>query len=328
MSARQLIRAWYVLGTAFSGVADYVEARFWLDKVAQLAYEQSGPGDLPDLLYLCGAINRGALRYADMADDYRAFPALALGDRPFRADALDAPLTLEVLLQLAGVEFFVAHYDAAERLLATAAPLLPSGSGNPMHQEISLVTGTHAWFQALIYRWRGMPNTALTRASTAARIYTALGSPISTARSQVLVEDITLDLAARARHENERRLQATLAGPHLEAAYQLAAQAGDPYGECLCALADTRLSRLSGLHADRVAAIERVAQTGQRLGDEAILAQAFTALGDELMAQGQLEAAAHRYDDVRQLLDGSDVPALGVWARRAAHRLTEQHPNR
>lgn len=326
MSVRQRVRMYYVIGMAFSGVRDYESALVWLDKAVDLAYEQADPGDLLDLLYLRGAVNRGALHYGEAALDYREYLAIAEGQGPFRPDALDTPITLDAILQLAGAEFFRANYTTAQRLLERAAPLLPYPPDSAVDSDRMLLTGTYAWFQSQLYRWRGMPEGALLHAAAAARIYTEHGSPASAARSQLVWAHIALDIAARAPHEGERRFLATVALPHIELAQGLVREAGDPIGECLCTLIRTRMSRLAGQHEDRISAVEQVVRRGRLLDDEAVLAQAFTALGDELAAQGDLEAAVHRYRDVRMLLDGSEVPALEVWARRAIHHLEEQHP--
>lgn len=105
---------------------------------------------------------------------------------------------------------------------------------------------------------------------------------------------------------------------------RLARNAGDPIGEALLGLAGARISRLMGTDEHRMSMIEHAPRVGEQFGDEAVLAHAFTTLGDELAAQGEREAALYRYRDVRHLLDGSDVPALGVWALRAEHRIVEQ----
>jgi hypothetical protein len=83
------------------------------------------------------------------------------------------------------------------------------------------------------------------------------------------------------------------------------------------------LSRLIGREQNRISIIEQVANMGQQVDDEALMAQAFTAWGAELAAQGDKGAALHRYREVRHILDGSDVPALGIWALRASRRIEE-----
>ncbi|HEV8191356.1 MAG TPA: hypothetical protein VGP82_07700, partial [Ktedonobacterales bacterium] len=78
---------------------------------------------------------------------------------------------------------------------------------------------------------------------------------------------------------------------------------------------------------DRLGAIDHLVQFGRRLDDKGILAQAYTALGDELLFQGDAANATYRYRDVRALLRGSDIPALGVWAWRALHKIEAAEPD-
>ena len=75
-----------------------------------------------------------------------------------------------------------------------------------------------------------------------------------------------------------------------------------------------------GNDVDRLAILEHQAQAARRLGDVGLLGEAFTALGDELAACGQSEAAQTCYRQVLGILDGSDLRALGAWAWRALHR--------
>ena len=141
----------------------------------------------------------------------------------------------------------------------------------------------------------------------------------------MIVADILLDLAVQQPTAQTRQIQANLAQPLIAEGVRLVGASGDPVGAALADLTDARWSRLAGRSGDRIGAIESAMRLGHELDDEAILAQAFTALGDELVAQGQTESGIYRYRDVQGLLDGSDVPALGVWARRALHKEWEHN---
>lgn len=331
MAERQRVRVWYVLGTAHAAVGDYKTATFWLGDAIDLACDLLddpddllGPGDLLDLLYVRGAVHRGTSRYSEMADDYREFLTL-IEPQHQSPDALEAPLTLEVWVQLGGAEFFMAHYDEAQHHLDTARELLSAITHLGITSETRLVEGTLEWFQALLDRWRGIPKLALAAASNAARVYRELGAPISAARAQLIVADILLDLAMQQPTAQTQQIQANLAQPLIAEGVRLVGASGDPVGAALADLTDARWSRLAGRSGDRIGAIESAIRLGHELEDEAILAQAFTALGDELVAQGQTESGIYRYRDVQGLLDGSDVPALGVWARRALHKEWEHN---
>lgn len=326
MAARQRLRVFYVLSRVAAAAGDYAEALSWLDKAQGLAVvvlaERDDRDDLLDVLALRGGMNRAALLYRDAAADYRDYLALT-EDGAEGPGIPNAALTLEVLAQLAGAEFFLARYDAAARLLAHARRLLPVDVVMADDPDLRLAAASLAWFESLAHRWRNEPERAVRPAGVAARIYTETGSLVSAARGQLILADTLLDVVARQPNGAWRRAMAVAAQPHVEGGLRLAREAGDPVGESLLLLAEARWRRLAGRPGDRLAVIEQAMRVGQRFEDEAVLAQAFTALGDELAAQGRWDAALARYREVHGLLDGSDVPALGAWAARAVHLAAE-----
>jgi len=321
MTTRQRIRAFYVMGIAFAAVGNYAIALQWLDEALEQAYDLNDPGELLDLLYTHGNASRGMLRYSDAALAYRDYLDV-VEEYGEQGAAFDAPFALDALVQLAGAEFFLAHYDIADQLLTQVRESMSPLALVLPNPEMQLVAATAEWFQSQLYRWRELPEQAILPATTAGTLYTELGSPISAARSQLIIAEITLDIAEKESDATRRHDLAMDAQPHIALASRLAGDAGDQIGAGIISLADARLSRLIGKDQDRIALIEQIANVGQRLGDEAVLAQAFTALGTELAAQGNTEAALQRYRDVRHILDGSDVPALGIWALRAANRIS------
>jgi hypothetical protein len=86
-----------------------------------------------------------------------------------------------------------------------------------------------------------------------------------------------------------------------------------------------RYQRLSGANTDRVRSIERLARQAHRLDDHALLAQSFTTLADELMAQGEHGSAATMYRQSLGVLDGSDLRALTIWPWRGLALLDRQN---
>ena len=59
MATRQRIRAFYVMGMAFSAVGNNSVALHWLEEALELAYELNDPSELLDLLYVHGNASRG-----------------------------------------------------------------------------------------------------------------------------------------------------------------------------------------------------------------------------------------------------------------------------
>ncbi len=101
-------------------------------------------------------------------------------------------------------------------------------------------------------------------------------------------------------------------------AEQLAKQAYDLAGLNLLQLAYARFARLRGDNSDRQGSIESVIRTATQVDECALLAQAFTALGDELAGRNTPEPlrALDCYRQAIGLLDGSSVPILALPARR------------
>jgi hypothetical protein len=81
-----------------------------------------------------------------------------------------------------------------------------------------------------------------------------------------------------------------------------------------------RYGRLRQSNENRIAMIENVIHKARKLGDPAVVAEAFTSLGDELLASGERDSAHNLYQQVLAMLDGGDFPAVGLQARRALMR--------
>jgi hypothetical protein len=75
-------------------------------------------------------------------------------------------------------------------------------------------------------------------------------------------------------------------------------------------LARARASRLLGRDEIRERQIEQALYLARRLNDEALLAKAHAALGDEYASQGKFSRALSAYRDTLGVLDGSEALAL------------------
>lgn len=324
MAEPQRLRACYVEALAHSADKQDLRALDWVEQALEIAIALDDQSALVTLLYLHGAQNTALLRNREAVADFEDSRMLlrARGTRTPAAEEqpIDAPFELHLTLRQVNAHFLLGRYDQAERLLDEARALVPFVSGE--QRELAVIP----WWEALLYRWRGEPERALRPALAAAAVYAEGGNGGSAARIQTVTADIALDFAAALPEGTDRHALLQLAQPHLALALQRADEADDEPGSVLARLTGARASRMRGDNIDRLETIEWLARAASRLDDVALLAQAFTVLGDELASQGdaEREAAMSCYRQVLAILDGSDVPALGVWARRALHHADVQ----
>lgn len=330
MCAPQRIRVWYVAASACAGSGEFRSAREWLDQAVDLAGRTRAWEDTLDLLPLRSGVLRALLCLAPAATDCRTSLDLArqlAQDQPGRWQYANfTAFELTTLTSLAGFEFYLARYESCERLLDEARDLLGQRMTALAPQPDSpreLPAASLAWLEALVWRWRGQPERALRLASETARIYLGQGPAISAAFAEMLVSEVALDLASQLHTGSDHDALAELARPHVASARALAHEARDEAARSLAQLIQVRLDREMGKATDRMRQLDQVIQTAEHLDDAALLAHAFTDLGDELTFTGRTEDACQMYAGVVEALEGTEVPALQVWARRALHHLKE-----
>jgi hypothetical protein len=316
MALPQRLRVFYLHARGFAALNLRTACLEALDDACAVADALDDVSALSALLYLRASSNYLLFRYRAAAEEFRACLALlrlqALNGQPVAA--LDVA---HVLTHEANIRFHLGDYAAAERLLGQARKLVPRGAGQSA--EAAMIH----WLQALLHRWRGEPEPALAQVQFAARIYQQRGPSASLVRIQAIAAEAALDLAQQQSGCTMSSLMLESATAQLDLALQASQQVGDAPGEVLIRLIQTRAGRLRHENLGRVGLIEVLARDGRQLRDDALLAHAFTALGDELVALGEQESGLNSYRQVMGLLDGSEVPALAIWARRAYHQTRE-----
>jgi tetratricopeptide (TPR) repeat protein len=315
----QWLRAYYVVASALLVLDEPLQALEWLHGAFEIA--ERLPEDLSALTRLLTVRSRAysaSLRYRQAVEDLHRATGL-VRKRARRGERLDAPFAVRLLTHEASLRFHLADYRTAEWLLYEARAL------NPLQGDNWLESATVDWVKALLYRWRGEPERALGPALTAARAYTLAGAAPSAARIHSVVADVALDQAARLPTSSERNRLLEMAQSHLDLARRLAEEVLDQPGAVLVQLIQVRARRLMRSNENRVAQIERLARTANRFHDHALVGQAFTAIGDEWSSLGERQSSLGAYREALAVLDGSDVPALAVWAQRAIRWDQEWH---
>ena len=316
MAAPQRLRVYSVLAMGLAAVNEFDEGLDWLDVAFVVAEQLDDASAMSTLLALRAAANNALFRHREAAEDYRDSRVL-LHAQAVRGQPSDALSAVDLLTYEANMRFYMGEYHETEQLLDEARSLVPVGAGH------GLEASTIHWIQAMLYRWHGEPERALSPAQTAARAYMQAGASASAVRIQTIVADIALDLSLTAIGSTQRALMLETATSHLDVALRLAEEVGDTNGHVLTRLIQLRASRLRGDNTGRVGLIEVLAREGCQLNDDTLLARAFTTLGDELVSQGEQESGLTCYRQVLGLLDGSEMPALAIWARRAYHQARE-----
>jgi hypothetical protein len=316
MALPQRLRVYYLHAKGFAALNMQTAWLETVDYALALANELDDVSALSALLYLRASANYLRSRFRAAAAEFHASLEL-LRQQPLNSQPVAALEVIHLLALEANMRFFLGDYLAAKSLLEGAQMLLPRGAGQ------SVEAAELYWIQSLLDRWRGKPELALVQAQDAARIFQQHGPSASLVRIQTVVADAALDLAQRQRGGTQRALMLESATAQLDNALDVAQKVGDARGEVLTRLIQTRASRLRHENVGRVGLIEVLARDGQQLRDDALLAHAFTMLGDELVARGEQESGLNCYRQVFGVLDGGDAPALAIWALREYHQTRE-----
>src|SRR6185437_16123402 len=282
----------------------------WLDEAIELAFQVERDDAVLDMLLLRASLSRATSQLSQAAGDISK--GLILLDQQSRES--NAPVTdlkLHFTANLAGFEYYLGHYEVAEQLLDDARMLshdLPAAL---------IEAATIEWIQTHIHRLRRRPEEAIRTSLAAATIFTESGSAISAARAQALAAEAAMDYVSAFQADADRGAILKLAWPHLSMAMSLAREAHDPIGRLMIQLTRIRYGRLRQSNENRITKIENIIRKAREIGDTALIADSFTALGDELAARGETESARNLYQQVLAMLDGGDFPAVGARARRA-----------
>ena len=317
MADAQRLRVYYALARGLDAVNAPTECLEWLDEALEVAVGLDDLSAMCQIYMVRASACKGLFRYRDVADHYRTSRALLWMHGVDVGEPADPLAMVYLLAHEASARFHLGDFVETERLLDEAQRLVPPGAAHTM--EASTVD----WLRALLYRWREQPQEAWYPALHAAQAYMEAGSSPSAVRIQTVVADVALDLARDAGEGTQRDTLLEAAASHLSRALEMAGALGDERGQVLSQLVEARASRMRHDNRPRMGLIEVLAREGRHYRDDALQAQALTALGDELVEQGEQESGLSCYREVFGLLDGSEAPVLAIWARRAYHRTRE-----
>lgn len=308
MSAHQREHLFYLLSMGNAAGGRFQQAQATIEQALELASALDELGDICHMLILRASVSRGLLKVGEAVHDLRVCLAIwgeyAEHHGKALSDIVNPALRLEVYARLSGDAFYQGDYAGALEAVDQGRALLP------LVRDHTLEAATLDWTHALLCRAGQKPKDALTLALRASKAYSSQ-SALSQIRSHDVVVGAALDKAQQMTAGTQRNvLIGKYALPYLESAERLARTVDDDAGLGLMILARARASRLLGRDEIRERQIEQALYLARRLNDEALLAKAHAALGDEYASQGKFSRALSAYRDTLGVLDGSEALAL------------------
>ena len=176
----------------------------------------------------------------------------------------------------------------------------------------------------MVARWRGEYDTALTQSVAAAGYFQQLHDSEMLSRIESATGEILLDLAEQSRaHGDEETCAGYLARAemYIARALQIAIANDYPGSELPARIVRARLLLLQHIPGERIMLLEEVANIAKQNLDMALVCKAYTGIGRECEAVGDLAAAKEWYRRAIAALKESQNLADTIWAQRALWRL-------
>lgn len=317
----QRLRAQHIEMKALSQFDEPTYALESTDKALYLASELSDYSALIDLYVHRGGLNYGMLRLGEAAKDYRKalttmreYSDVIEHPYPGHEDTEAVSFHIHTATLIANFAFFMNQWRVAQNWLDEARRLLPQLPD--AHIEAAGI----AYVQAHLDRWQGEPALALGPAADAVGFFEVSGATNSASRACIFAAEAALDYVDRLPEGSFRTRLAVRASEYVERAVRLAQAIRDPNALEMARLVQTRCDRAVGRHSNRLGRIDIIIENAHKRDDTALLAQAFTAYGDEWASRNELGYAYSCYERVLSIVEGSNVPALNHWALLALNR--------
>ncbi|HEX6796680.1 MAG TPA: hypothetical protein VF116_03070 [Ktedonobacterales bacterium] len=311
MSIRQRMRVFYLLGSVLIAGEALDRGIMYLEQAMMSAALVHDWLAWAELAYLAGSAEQARDRF-NAASTYFA-EGLDLLHEAFREDGpVAADLELDLSVGAAGSAYISDDHTDALLHLGIAHSLLDYV---PSHQ---VRLGSINWIHALILRWQGHSAAALPYAVQADGAYEQATTPTarqSHGRLQTVTADIALDIVEELPEGSARDALLAFSEGLPARARTVARRYDDEIGAYLAALTRARWDRLADRNVATHDAIWDVVQGAKRIGNAALLAQAGTAWGLELVSRGWREVGLDQYRQTLADLRFTEVPAMGKWAR-------------
>jgi tetratricopeptide (TPR) repeat protein len=322
MSVAQRLRLLFILAASAQDHQDYKQAIAFIEEAMALCVALDGRAEFAQLALLGAEAHHNLQRFANAAfiagEGLSAWLDLKVSNNPTDLN-LEIDLRDRYSLEL----FLLGRYEDALTQSYRAFTLAKS---QPATRQTALRAAGLDWTIALLQRWRGNYKLAQQHILSSLAIYERLGSPNELSRLRIVAADITLDMLVPLGvgipyHYREDLIQLA----HLYITQALNAITVDPAAKCMGLLAKARFSRTLSMNEGRFTQLESLGHVAEQLYDLPLLAQVYTALGDEFGAAGKAETESQLncYRRALGVVEASQAPAYSVWPRRALLRQEE-----
>ncbi|GEM_PF-6953299 len=349
----QSLRLEYTLAHAYAGVDANEQAIYHLDNVSENAYRRSNWQAVQESERFKATLLRHCSNHVD---SYVALTNSADAMNLLEHDGIKAKPyeKLDMALYFAGRAYVLGRFPDFQRRLGEAKEhitVLAAQPGEKQSKEMRLQMALFHWLSAQLARVRGYPLQAYHHASEAIDIFDSYGRTIDAIRINIVFAGCALDVAEAQdersqcyvhtipgallespemiRQEGSPLVLCRVAGVAINKAKNLASREDDHVGMALAQLESVRKTRLMDSLEHREPTIGKgtvaaaaALEIGYQTGDVALQGQALTTFGDELLAEGQVEAARKRYSIAKHLLQEFELGGLALRPHRALEALS------
>lgn len=328
MSAHQRQRMLSLLGQAFASAHDHDRAAGCFEDALGLAFDQDDHEASVEIAYALGREYAALQHFGEAANALEICVVALTSDDGAEGSAPPAPIArkADALLALSTCEYVRGRFDVAERWLDQVDALIPR-----LPNSLA-AAGCAAATRSLLARARGQVEVALRQALLAVDI-AEQGHDVEARWARALVVESALDLAEGLAGGPSGTAGRSLLGlarayvdyPRVPRSRARRLETAMSLTDGVAYLAGLRYLRLAGEAsvAARLTALERLIAHAERHHNQALLGLALSALGDDLAARRAQGPALRAYELAVEAIEGREMAAIGLRARRALLRHQE-----
>lgn len=320
MSLEQRLRMHYLMAISYAGQDDFGSALDHVGTALELAKQTRAKTGYAQLTFLRGTIyeqlQRFRLALSDFTETKRTLGHLQDDGCPLPDEGALVNAELKIASQL----FMLAQYERSQGSLEEARILL--GNYPTADEEI----GAFLWLESLVNRWTNQSAKAVNHASQAVEIYSHIARPAPLALIETIAANALLDSIENLNLEEDQSMRErhlVQSAAYLTTSLFHALQSSNQAVIGITQLLQARYERLSFANTNRVGRYESVIRMAKHIDDAALLGQAYTALGDELLQSGSSHVASNLFSTALDVLGANEISTWAIWPQRRLLRLSE-----